>query len=116
MQVGDLVHYIFLLSMYTYVVYIFHSIYGWDVRTSVVLPAPCTPFRPRKNGGGFGFEACRAWCACSRSSRKGMQCWDLSSMMSGMSLSLSRGFFFGQGQLMIFFFFFFNLEVVCMYG
>jgi len=53
--------------------------------TSVVLPAPCTPFRPTKKGGGFSplSSYCRR-CCLMRSMMKGTQCSDLSSMISGI--------------------------------
>lgn len=47
--------------------------------TRVVFPAPCTPFKPMKNGlSGF----C-VWWAFNRCRMKGMQCGDLSSMIMG---------------------------------
>lgn len=58
------------------------------MHTSVVLPAPCTPLRPTKNGvGSSPFEAkdSRCWVILSRI--KGTQCSDLSSTISGILFS-----------------------------
>lgn len=60
--------------------------------TSTVFPAPCTPFSPRKNGGGFGFPAWRTLCNSNLASKNGMQCWDLSSNIESILLSLSSNF------------------------
>jgi len=47
-----------------------------SVETSVVFPAPCTPFRPIVKGDEEVW-----WESCRR--MKGMQCGDLSSTISG---------------------------------
>lgn len=63
----------------------------WSKLTRTVLPAPCTPLSPRKNGGVLPSAlACRSVWMRNRSSRKGMQCCDLSSTISGM-LVVSSG-------------------------
>jgi hypothetical protein len=60
----------------------------WAMHTSVVLPAPCTPLRPTKNGVGFSpFEAKDSRCLVILSRIKGTQCSDLSSMISGILFS-----------------------------
>lgn len=57
------------------------------MHTSVVLPAPCTPLRPTKNGvGSSPFEAYDSRCLEILSRMKGTQCSDLSSMISGILL------------------------------
>lgn len=57
------------------------------MRTNVVLPAPCTPLRPTKNGvGSSPFEAKDSRCLVILSRMKGTQCSDLSSMISGILL------------------------------
>jgi len=58
------------------------------MHTSVVLPAPCTPLRPTKNGvGSSPFEAKDSRCLVILSRMKGTQCPDLSSMISGILFS-----------------------------
>ena len=59
-----------------------------SMHTSVVLPAPCTPLRPTKNGvGSSPFEAKDSRCLVILSRMKGTQCSDLSSMISGILFS-----------------------------
>lgn len=55
--------------------------------TSTVLPAPCTPLRPMKNGGVL--PGCRSVWARNRLRRNGMQCCDLSSIISGILNTVS---------------------------
>jgi len=64
-----------------------------SVETSVVLPAPCTPFSPMMKGfvGGVGVW----WERCRR--MKGMQWGDLSSMISGRGAALGS---VEEGELM----------------
>jgi hypothetical protein len=52
--------------------------------TRTVLPAPWTPFKPRKKGGASSSPSCcRRWTS-SRSRMNGIQYWDLSSSSSDM--------------------------------
>lgn len=56
----------------------------WGIHTRTVFPAPCTPFRPMKNGGVL--VGWRCLCASSKDSKNGMTWGDLSSMISGIVL------------------------------
>ena len=56
--------------------------------TKVVLPAPCIPFIPKKNGGGFSPFCRYAFLNSARRSKiKGMQYWDLSSTISALMIA-----------------------------
>lgn len=60
-----------------------------EEHTKVVLPAPCTPFNPRKNGGALPPFFC-LW-ASSLWSKNGIQCSDLSSVVSISNDELPSG-------------------------